>query len=108
MREAKVVWTEVAVRDLEEILTFISLDSPDNARAVVSRLRESVQKLNAFPARGRVVPEFLDVGIQAWRELVVQPYRIVYRIEDQRIFIELIFDSRRDAESVLFDRLVRG
>lgn len=63
MREHKVVWTELAVRDLEEILTYIALDSPGNARAVVSRLRESVQSLATLPERGRVVPEFLEVGI---------------------------------------------
>lgn len=83
-------------------------DSPSNARGVGSRLRESVQDLSTFPERGRVVPEFLDVGIQRWRELVVSPHRIVYRIEGDKVFIEVIFDSRRDSETVLFDRLVRS
>jgi plasmid stabilization system protein ParE len=42
----------------------------------VHRLVAAVERLEAFPQSGRVVPERNDEAI---REVIVRPYRIVYR-----------------------------
>ena len=107
MREYDVIWTEEAVRDLEDIARYIARDSPGNASRVVKRLRDHASSLWSFPERGRVVPELLDLGLRAWRELVVRPHRIVYRISGDVVVVEVIFDGRRDVTAVLSDRLLR-
>lgn len=107
MRRYKVIWTETAVQDLEDIARYIARDSPENARRVMKRLRESAEKLRNLPERGRIVPELLDLGLRAWRELVVRPHRIIYRISADGVIVEVVFDGRRDAASLLADRLLR-
>lgn len=108
MASFDVQWTESAVRDLEEIVTYIAQDSPMAARRVLQRLRSQAAQLEDFPMRGRLVPEFQDVGIRVWREVVVKPWRLLYRVAGNRVLVECVIDSRRDTESLLFDRLLRS
>lgn len=107
MHEYDVIWTEEAARDLEDIARYIARDSPISARRVIKRLRDRTESLWSFPKRGRVVPELLDIGLRAWRELVVGPHRVVYRISEKVVIVEVIFDGRRDATALLSDRLLR-
>ncbi len=107
MRRYKVIWTESSVQDLEEIARYIARDSPGNARRVMKRLRESAEKLRDLPERGRIVPELLDLGLRTWRELIVRPHRIIYRIAEGGVIVEIVLDGRRDAASLLDDRLLR-
>ncbi len=78
---------------MEEIVTFIARDRPMAARRVLNRLREKADGLWALPESGRVVPELLNP--------------IIYRVADTEVYVEVILDGRRDAESLLLDRLVR-
>ena len=100
-------WTESAVRDLEGIARCIAADSPANAGRLVERLRERTRMLDRLPERGRIVPELAAFGIRAYRELVIRPYRVVYRVRDGSVLVLAVFDGRRDLEDVLLDRLVR-
>ena len=103
----QVAWTEGAVRDLEEITTWIAQDSPPAARRLLQRLRERAATLTSTPLRGRVVPELSKHGVRGFRELVVRPYRLMYRVEGKRVYVLCVLDARRDLEDVLLERLVR-
>ncbi|MBI2186161.1 MAG: type II toxin-antitoxin system RelE/ParE family toxin [Acidobacteria bacterium] len=70
-------WTERAQADLAAIRAFIEADSPHYAGVTVSRILHAVGRLQDFPQSGRVVPEYVDPAV---REVVLRPYRIVYRI----------------------------
>lgn len=110
MREPsfRVFWTEAAARDLEDMVTFVAADSPGNARRVLVRIKQRAGALESHPARGRVVPELAEFGFKTWRELFVKPYRLLYRIEAERVFVLAVLDSRRDLEDLLLNRLVRS
>jgi toxin ParE1/3/4 len=43
-----------------------------------------------------------------WRELVVRPYRIVYRIRKDIVMVGAVIDGRRDLEDLLLERLTRN
>ena len=73
----------------------------------MKRLHGRAESLQDFPERGRLVPELLDLGLRAWRELIERPYRIVYRISGDGVIVEVVFDGRLDASSLLSDRLLR-
>jgi plasmid stabilization system protein ParE len=103
----KVLWTAVAVLDLKDIIEYIAADSSLNATNVLNKLKDRVAELDQFPDRGRVVPELAKVGLSGWRELVVKPYRIVYRIDRDSVYILGVLDSRRDLEELLLRRLIR-
>ncbi len=104
----RVRWTELAALDLEEIVGFIALDSPAEARRCLRRLERRASALRSMPLRGRVVPELAAVGVRAWRELVVPPHRLVYRVLGEEVHVMAVFDGRRDLEDVLLDRLLRA
>ncbi len=103
----RVFWTESAGNDLEEIVSFVSEDSPANAKSVFHRIKKRAQTLRSLPERGRYLPELLDFGLRTWRELVVDPYRLVYRIDGRKVFVNAVLDGRRDLRDVLLNRLVR-
>jgi addiction module RelE/StbE family toxin len=88
-----VSWTERAQADLAAIRAFIEVDSPHYAEVIVRRLLHAVDRLQDFPQSGRVVPEYVDPAI---REVVLRPYRIVYRIvSDQQIHVLTIHHGAR-------------
>ncbi len=72
------IWTHQARDDLREIHDYIARDSPLYARMQIERIRRSMQRAQAFPASGRVVPEFPHRG---WREVLVNNYRAVFRVD---------------------------
>lgn len=102
-----VVWTKAAETDLECIVDFIADDSIDAALTVFTRIRERAATLENFPNKGRVVPELHLHGIVQYRELIVAPWRIMYRIDGTKVYVISVVDSRRNLEDLLLERLSR-
>jgi toxin ParE1/3/4 len=106
-RRYQVLWTDIAKRDLEEIIEFIASEDSNAARASVRRLERRCAKLSQLPHRGRVVPELKAVDVYAYRELTERPWRIVYRDEEGRVYVMAVLDARRNLISLLLERLAR-
>ncbi|MBF0547727.1 MAG: type II toxin-antitoxin system RelE/ParE family toxin [Candidatus Riflebacteria bacterium] len=100
-------WTETAALDLDEIIRFIAIDNPRTARQILKKIKTEVSQLNLFPFRGRVVPEFEIQGLMFFRELIIAPWRIMYRVSKNRVFILSVIDSRRNVEDILLNRFLR-
>ena len=103
----RVAWTVTAEEDLWGIVEFISGDNLSAAMDVLRRLREHAAVLNKFPERGRIVPELNHQGIRQYRELVMAPWRIIYRIDGVIVYVMAVIDSRRNLEDLLLERLSR-
>src|SRR6266581_1940381 len=82
----KIVFSEPAIEDLENIVRFIAQDNPQAAARFGAKLIESVRNLAAFPRFGRVVPEKNDENI---REIIFKAYRIFYRVKDEARTVEI-------------------
>lgn len=106
--ELEVLWAATAVRDLEEIVSYISADSPTNARRVLVKLRSSAEALRSMAYRGRVVPELRELSLEPWREILTKPCRIVYRLSGSQVIVVAVLDGRRDLEDTLLRRLLRS
>lgn len=106
-RRLQVRWTASAVADLTEIAAFIARESPRNAQSVIERLRSRATTLERAARRGRIVPELLHFGIRSYRELLVNPHRLIYRISEGTVFVMAVFDGRRDLQDVLLERILR-
>lgn len=70
-------------------------------------LLERIERLESFPLRGAVLPELEPLGMSEFRQIIAAPYRIVYRVFDQRVVITLIAHGRRDFTQLLEKRLLR-
>ena len=100
--------TRGAQSDLADIAAHLEREaSPAIARGFLDDVLELVASLETFPARGSVPPELQAVGIQEFRQLIMRPYRIVYRVEGGTVFIMLVADGRRDMQALLERRLFR-
>jgi len=107
MNEYSIIWADPAKQDLFEIAEFIAHESLDNARRIVKKIRDQTSGLYTNPERGRVVPELAKHGIMAYRELIISPWRVLYKIEKKSVYIEVVVDGRRDLEDLLFRRIMR-
>ncbi|MBD2385261.1 type II toxin-antitoxin system RelE/ParE family toxin [Cylindrospermum sp. FACHB-282] len=77
----RIVLAPRAVSDLEDIVRYIALHNPEAARKLGQKLLNKTKELSQFPIKGQKVPEFNDPCI---RQLILKPYRIVYRVEDDK------------------------
>jgi plasmid stabilization system protein ParE len=103
----RVAWTKTAEADLDSIIDFIADSSIDAALTVFTRIRERATTPHHFLNKGRVVPELLQNGIVQYRELIISPWRIMYRIDGSSVSVTAVFDSRRNLEDLLLERLTR-
>ena len=106
-KKYQVAWAAVAKNDLKQIIEYIAKDSPDNASQILNKIKQKASDLYAMPDRGKIVPELKDQGIHTYRELIVAPWRIIYRISDTTVFVLSVIDARRNVEDILLDRLVK-
>jgi addiction module RelE/StbE family toxin len=106
-KKYQVTWAAVAQNDLKQIIEYIAVDSPGNAQQILRKIRHKASDLYTAPERGRIMPELKDQGIQTYRELVVAPWRIIYRISDTIVFVLSVIDSKRNVEDILLDRFVK-
>ncbi len=88
----RIIWSEQAKQDLNEIFAYISRDSSNFATLLVNQIHESVSILIDFPNLGRKVPELRDISI---REIIFKNYRIIYQIKQENIEIVTIFHGSK-------------
>jgi len=100
-----VIWSKSAFTDFERIIRYITQDNPSQASAIFKNIKERASSLRSFPERGRVVPELEAQGILSYRELVIPPWRIIYRTAEKSVFVLAIVDSRRNIEDILLQKL---
>ena len=75
----KVIIAPRAISDLRDIVLYISPDRPEAAQKLGYALIGKTKVLSSFPRLGTIVREFADPDI---RQLVLPPYRIIYRVDD--------------------------
>ena len=88
----KIIWTERALSDLENIAEYIANDSERYANLTIKNIFNQVLILEKHPFMGRVVPELNNERI---RELIVGNYRVVYENEESSVNILTVHHSKR-------------
>ncbi len=104
-KKYRVVWANIAANDLKSIIDYIADDSPSNAFKTFKNIKQKASNLYLFPERGRIVPELQDQGILQYRELIISPWRLLYRISAKNVYVLAVLDSRRNIEDILLKRL---
>ena len=86
-----VVWSQASLDSLETIYNFIFQNSPQNAEMVVDTLLNLGDDLAKFPERNPREPLFNDDTIRYFPKW---NFKIVYRIEENRILIINIYSTK--------------
>ena len=101
-----VVWTETADKDLESIIEYIAEDSISGALGILTKIKKKCSDLSSFPARGRIIPELKEFNILQYHELIIDHWRIIYKISNKQVTVLSVIDSRRNIEDILLDRFI--
>jgi toxin ParE1/3/4 len=80
----KVVFTDEALRDLDQILEFNRAHYPSSVDAVQRRLRATEQRIGTWPKSGPEVEQRPGVRVVF---LTPYPFKLFYRIATERIEI---------------------
>jgi len=88
----RVHWTENAIGHLVNIYEYIAINSPTYGRRVVDSITRRSEQIAEQPLSGRKVPEYDAEDI---RELIENPYRIIYRIKPDQIDVLAVIHGAR-------------
>ncbi len=93
----RVEWSDHARDDLDEFVRYISRDSAFYARRFAERVVLAARRLQDFPESGRMIPEAEDKTL---REIIVQGYRLMYRLEPDRMLVLAVMHGSRNIETM--------
>ncbi len=103
----EVLLTKDAEQDLAALSDYIAkFDSEASGNYVLDELLTVVEDLIDYPERGTYPKELGALGIQEYRQTFFKPYRVIYWITGQAVYIVLIADGSRDMQSLLIRRLL--
>ena len=88
----RVHWTENAIGHLANIYEYIATNSPIYGKRMVDRITRRSEQITEQPLSGRKVPEYDAEDI---RELIEDPYRIIYRIKPDQIDVLAVIHGAR-------------
>ena len=105
----EVVLSEPALADLLDINDYYLWEVSDRvASNIIDGLEAAINNLAEFPDRGSIPKELLALGIRQYRQIIEKPYRIIYETCTDKIIVHGILDGRRDMQSLLILRILRG
>ena len=84
---------ESAAADFDDIRTWYAEQQiPETGERVIVEIIFALRQLKQFPESGRVVPESDD---KLYRELIHNPYRVVYKFDGKTVWVVRIWRSER-------------
>lgn len=101
---ARIIWTEPALSDLNEIANFIALDNRGAAQRLVKKVFATVERLQQFPESGRVPPE---LETSRYREVIAGPCRVFYRVQQETVYIIYVMRGERKLRKYLIEERAR-
>ena len=108
MTRYRVRVSEEAEQDLIDIYRYLAIhDSVEKAAYILEQLEQLCSSLAELPVRGHIPPELDRIGVTNYREVHFKPYRVIYEVIGQDVFVHRILDGRRDMQSLLERSLVR-
>jgi len=96
---ARITWAESAIQELDAIADYIALDKPQAAHELVQQVFAAVKRLQQFPLMGSAPLELRGLP---YRQLIVPPCRIFYRLEKKVVYIVHILRGEQLVRRELF------
>jgi toxin ParE1/3/4 len=92
-RRRRISFAASAVADLEAIRAWYAAQCvPEVGERLLREVIAHVEQLADFPESGRVVPEF---ELAELREVIHPPFRVVCRLDDDRVRVVRVWRSER-------------
>lgn len=87
----KIVWTRLALSDLDAAYSYIAANNPNAAVDMIDRIEKSINTLKQYPEMGR------PGRIPGTKELIVNrtPFILPYRVQGEQIEILAVIHAAR-------------
>ena len=95
---AEIIWTNPALDDLNDIAEYIALSNLLSAKKLVSKIFDKVERLEMLPESGKKPIELTSLN---YREVIVNPCRIFYKIDNDKVYILNVMRQERDLRKFL-------
>lgn len=97
----KLIWHPLALEDFIQIIQYCRLSFGIHiARRIKNKYRKDINLLKTQPHLGFVDPLFINEGQLEYRSLIIKTSKIIYTIHTNYIYIHMIWDCRRQPESL--------
>lgn len=97
---AEIVWTAPALNDLDEIAEYIAVSNMPAAKKLAQKIFDKVSRLEGHPESGKVPLELVGLS---YREIIVNPCRVFYKVENDQVYILHIMRQERDLRKFLIE-----
>lgn len=95
---AEVIWTAPALDDLNGIAEYIALSNITAAKNLTRKVFDKISRLERHPESGKIPLELSNLN---YREVNVNPCRIFYRVDSDKVYILHVMRQERDLRRFL-------
>ncbi|HCF80067.1 MAG TPA: plasmid stabilization protein [Glaciecola sp.] len=95
---AEIIWTNPALDDINDIAEYIALSNLLSAKKLVSKIFDKVERIEMLPESGKKPIELTSLN---YREVIVNPCRIFYKIDNDKVYILHVMRQERDLRKFL-------
>lgn len=95
---AEIIWTSPALNDLNDIAEYIALSNVVAAKELVKKVFNKISRLEEHPESGKRPSELSNLN---YREVNVNPCRIFYKVESDKVYILHVMRQERDLRRFL-------
>jgi toxin ParE1/3/4 len=95
---AEIIWTNPALSDLNDIAEYIALSNVLSAKNLVTEIFYKIERLETHSESGKKPIELSNLN---YREVVVNPCRIFYKIDNDKVYILHVMRQERDLRKFL-------
>lgn len=89
--KSALLWTPLALQDLNEIKDYIAQDNPRAARKEAEKIKSKVSRLHIFPYSGRALATIPGV-----REVIADQYHVFYEVVEDKVVILRVLHGKRN------------
>ncbi|MDN4502723.1 type II toxin-antitoxin system RelE/ParE family toxin [Alteromonadaceae bacterium BrNp21-10] len=95
---AEIIWTAPALNDLNEIAEYIAVSNLTAAKNLMQKVFDKITRLENHPESGKIPLELQNFN---YREIIVNPCRIFYKIDNNQVYILHVMRNERDLRKFL-------
>lgn len=95
---AEVIWTSPALDDLNETAEYIALSNLSAAKKLTQKVFDKISRLENHPESGKRPQELVNLNC---REVNVNPCRIFYKVDRDKVYILHVMRQERDLRRFL-------
>jgi plasmid stabilization system protein ParE len=100
-KKYRVDLTQTAEADISGIYSAIRADNPVAAERWLAGVRKTARRLETYPFAFEVMPESAGWGVD-YRHKLYGNYRIIYRVEGNRVIVLRVFHGARLLDFSMF------